>query len=1142
MMPITERLVSFDDSVDYSNVKEDDEDDYLEEKTPVSELSEGAVVSVGHIAGVKALARNLAEELEEVAGPAMISDDDGSDGVKPSAATRKATSQSTGFRPPINGDMPEANKGIGKTLELMMTKSSWMQMFGPTVVRQEVRMNLGGELVVAIDSTSTRQVAQDNVMLLRDMGCEPQRFPSDAALDDWVPADAGRALRKWKKKLRAARVRGGGDCSSPSCGSPSSFHACQPFEVPLPQTPVKQNEYSIGVFGCKGSPYMDDSHMVTPRSVSRQDRVVKENEALRPTPNTYKSPAQQPDRRYDLNEDSSDNGRDLLDVDHLEGDLTEEWALQIRELSAKEEMNSIPRIEIITHLPLGNIKSFSGYRNKSEKSMQWRRTFIYEMKGTHTPPNDCDAFIKYYCSKFNQSAKARYYSAKREDKEHVCDYINWLNGYARNAGVQFENGGCEAKDHVEQFLDTYDDRSLEERLCHVRVKDIHDLENMINDILKRRDRKTKRDSYALSNLVTALNETSVGPQTGQSGSYDHEYESNKDSFGDGERRVDEVRYSYRGSEYDYAGEDERGHGAAANDHERRVAAEGRFARSDNRRPKGDRHFNNDRGFARDNSNRRQQYGPCAACEGLTHSVHYCYKRCKLCKQVHDAGKCEAFNELASLLRSKVDKNDLTPMLQSVLAEPAVDADYLFAFTGEVKWPEDREMGFMNTMEIVEGNDGSLGENEADELEVGGYYGMRAVVMGDIDDTRTRVLLDTGANISVISAAYAKRLHLRKVSDHGRSLEVRGSNPGVMETRRRTLVKITLGWERVYEFEMWIMDHSAGVDVVLGTDFMITAGVRLYLFHGTARLPDEVTVPLVKSAGAADDGPYGVQVVGGPTEDSYVPRGEWREFRLPRKRPSRATHELWIRRTRQMVPTVMESRRGKPVWVRLTNVSDGTARCYKHSSVVLWLPKRELPREVGYVRFDSSKYNEWQVLAYAEGRGDTLLQKEKELYECWLAEQPPAVERKEYTTPARILARPTENSVAPRTFMLGHPGSDDRGDGVNDHNSVKIYDDSEASVAAGLDEEIGGEPDTRPTEFSDDGDDEVNPAEDSVDMLELTYISVMQEIETEIASGYRNDDDDLYEHLPNEIELVDYAHELAFLPELTETSSTVLDYS
>ncbi|OWZ20748.1 hypothetical protein PHMEG_0004810 [Phytophthora megakarya] len=110
----------------------------------------------------------------------------------------------------------------------------------------------------------------------------------------------------------------------------------------------------------------------------------------------------------------------------------------------------------------------------------------------------------------------------------------------------------------------------------------------------------------------------------------------------------------------------------------------------------------------------------------------------------------------------------------------------------------------------------------------------------------------------------------------------------------------------------------------------------------------------------------------------------------------------------------------------------------------------------------AKYNEWQVLAYAEGRDATFLQKEKELYECWLAEQPPVVERKEYTTPAHILARPPEASVATRKLMLNHSGSGDKGDGVNYRYSTKPYEDSEASTAAGLHEEIGGKLDTRPT--------------------------------------------------------------------------------
>ncbi|OWZ07280.1 hypothetical protein PHMEG_00020346 [Phytophthora megakarya] len=915
MTPITERSVSFDDSVDYSDAKEDDEEDFLEEKAPVSELSEGAVLSVGHSAGVKALARNS----------------------------------------PENGKNETAVGG-------------WE-----------------GNFSVNRFSTSNQQ-----------------RFPSDAALDDWAPADAGTALRKRKKKLRATfgveEIAPGGQVVARQ-----AFMPADPSQVPLPQTPVKQNESSTG--GSKGSPYMHHSHMVTSRSASRQDRVVKDNEASRLTSNVYKGPAQQSDRRYDLIEDSSDNGNDLLDVDYLEGDLTEEW----------------------TH--------------RTWKLLR-------------------DTFIKYYCAKFNQSAKARYYSAKREDKEHVCDNLHRFNGYARNTGVQFENCGGEAKDHVEHFLDTCDDRGLEERLCHVWVKDIHDLEVMINDILKRRDRITKRDSSvrrssgqdggyrrdssrnedsrssyrrdnhyrddhrrdelprvavstensladASSDLVTALNETSVGPQTRQSGSYDHGYEANEDSFGDEERLDDEGRYSNRGSEYDYAGEDDRGHVAAANDHERRAAPEGTFARSDNRRPKGDGHSNNDRGFTRDNRNGRRQYGPYEASmmlESVTPST----------------------NSLASSGR-KLTKNDLTPILEIVLAEHEVDADYLFACAAEVKWPEDREMGFVNTTEIVEGNDGSLDENEADKLaveEYGGYLTeasasgerlvwwssqrydkrkrMRAVVMGAIDDTRTRIL--------------------------------------------------------------------AGVDVVLGTDFMIPADVVFDLFHGTARLPDEVTMPLVKSAGAADDEPNGVLVVGGVTEDLYVPRdGD-----------------------------------GNPQGHACVGPLDERVGWDSPVLQAFLCGPMDTAKESSHVKWD-----------------DTLLQKEKDLYECCEA---------------------NKGLGGAQKFMLDHPESDDRGDGASYRYSVKTYDDSEASVAAGLDEEIDGKPDTRATEFSDAGDDKIDPAEDSGDMLELTYISVIQAIEAEIASDYRSDDDALCEHIPNEMELAGYAHELAFLPDLTEPSSTVLDYT
>ncbi|OWZ18447.1 hypothetical protein PHMEG_0007458 [Phytophthora megakarya] len=431
---------------------------YLEEKAHIAELSEYAVVSACHSTGVRTLACNLTEELEEVAGPepANDSDDKGLTGGTRSKATGKGTTRASDTIPPINGDTPVANKVLGRTLELMRMKSSWFPMFGPKLVRQAVRFHK--------HPTSRSGFSA----LLRAMGCEHQMFPSEASLNDWTAADAGTALLKWKKKLRPAfgieEIAAGRQVIARQAAGPAD-----PSQVPLPMTPMKQSNGGTeeGVFGSEGTPYMYDSHMVIRRSNDSQERITRETEVWKPTPSTRQDTGRRRTRCYDPRDGLVDSESEVGDCDYLKGDLTEE----------AESKNSTPRPEIATHLPLGNIKSFAGLHNKSEKSMQWLRAFIYEMKGTHTPPNEwcmtcptlvpqlprkarrtwkllSDAFIKFYCSKFNQSAKARYYSATRGEKEQVRDYLNRLNGYARNAGLQFENRGREAKDHVEHFLDT----------------------------------------------------------------------------------------------------------------------------------------------------------------------------------------------------------------------------------------------------------------------------------------------------------------------------------------------------------------------------------------------------------------------------------------------------------------------------------------------------------------------------------------------------------------------------------------------------------------------------------------------------------------------------------------------------------------
>ncbi|GMF28430.1 unnamed protein product [Phytophthora fragariaefolia] len=71
-----------------------------------------------------------------------------------------------------------------------------------------------------------------------------------------------------------------------------------------------------------------------------------------------------------------------------------------------------------------------------------------------------------------------------------------------------------------------------------------------------------------------------------------------------------------------------------------------------------------------------------------------------------------------------------------------------------------------------------------------------------------------------------------------------------------------------------MPHHTGVDLILGSDVMIPAGIRLNLYNSTARLPDEVEIPLIKSRSAWLTEPtYGDRVSDGPTESLRRDRAE-----------------------------------------------------------------------------------------------------------------------------------------------------------------------------------------------------------------------------------------------------------------------------
>ncbi|OWZ02481.1 hypothetical protein PHMEG_00025947, partial [Phytophthora megakarya] len=193
-----------------------------------------------------------------------------------------------------------------------------------------------------------------------------------------------------------------------------------------------------------------------------------------------------------------------------------------------------------------------------------------------------------------------------------------------------------------------------------------------------------------------------------------------------------------------------------------------------------------------------------------------------------------------------------------------------------------------------------------------------------------------------------------------------------------------------------MDHSAGSEVVLGTD--VPAGIRLDLFNAQAKLTGEEMVPLVKSLSTDEESAEGMHVTGGPTKNLQIPAGEWTEFRLQKRKPSLGTHDVWVRRTAALIPMITRFRKGKPTLVRLTNITDRVVYCPTHLNVIAWLPRGFMPKQASY------------VLAYAGSHDETWFKLEWELYERWLASQPLLVERQPYTWPTSILQKPDEYST------------------------------------------------------------------------------------------------------------------------------------
>ena len=115
---------------------------------------------------------------------------------------------------------------------------------------------------------------------------------------------------------------------------------------------------------------------------------------------------------------------------------------------------------------------------------------------------------------------------------------------------------------------------------------------------------------------------------------------------------------------------------------------------------------------------------------------------------------------------------------------------------------------------------------------------QTLIPAKLNDSNAKVLLDTGAEVSILSSSFARELGLDIDTDE--ELECVGVGGAIYRTEGRANVKITLASELVYQFTIWVGDLD-GQDAILGMDFMVPAGIRLDMADGSVCMPDEIRV-------------------------------------------------------------------------------------------------------------------------------------------------------------------------------------------------------------------------------------------------------------------------------------------------------------
>jgi hypothetical protein len=288
----------------------------------------------------------------------------------------------------------------------------------------------------------------------------------------------------------------------------------------------------------------------------------------------------------------------------------------------------------------------------------------------------------------------------------------------------------------------------------------------------------------------------------------------------------------------------------------------------------------------------------------------------------------------------------------------------------------------------------------------------ATVHGAVNNFRVQILLDTGATVSMISFDLARRLKLKINS--GKQIRVSGLGGVSTYISASTEVKLTLGHRVVYIADLWVANIGEDVHVLLGMDFMVRAGVRLCIREGLAVLPDEETILMY---GDVMHKHQGIDQEVCPPESLYLRPGESATARIRYGQANPWRDVVWAGRGDRWVTQIIYGARSWATGFKVVNISNRDLPVDFRMPVARIVEKDHFPSHGQFVRPGSRHYQECQQLIYENTVSQQAKLRARRFEQMIWDAQPPAVQRREYQWPTKLLVKPATPAGQVRMVKL-----------------------------------------------------------------------------------------------------------------------------